>query len=119
MSPDAIWGVVRDSAMIPEWFDALKSVETLGDTRVLTLEDGSTVEEEIVLCDDIARRFQYRIIGGDIPVESHLATIDVLPTEKGAMIIYSTEVSPAEVAKVIEPAIKAAVNNLVHLTEGH
>ena len=43
--------------------------------------------EEIVTVDLQLRRFQYRVTGGDLPVEEHLGTIDVIELEEQNSIL--------------------------------
>ncbi len=47
-----------------------------------------------------------------MPVESHLGTIDVLDVDGRALVVYSTEVTPDEVADTLGPAIEDGVRGL-------
>ncbi len=63
--------------------------------------------------DDKLRRLQYRVSGGDLAVDSHLGTVDVIGLGAGrSVLIYGSDVEPAEVAEVFDPAIKEAVDGL-------
>ena len=56
--------------------------------------------------------FQYRIVGGGVPVESHLGTVDVAEDDGASFVLYSTEVSPDEVADTLGPAIEDGLRGL-------
>lgn len=58
------------------------------------------------------RRFQYRIVGGGVPVESHLGTVDVLDVAGTTTVVHSTEVTPDEVAATLRPAIEVGLRAL-------
>lgn len=66
--------------------------------------------------DSELRRFQYRITSG-MPVESHLGTVDVLDDDAGALVIYSTEVTPDELADQMGPLIEEGLAGLKQYLE--
>jgi carbon monoxide dehydrogenase subunit G len=108
---DEVWKVVSDAGTM-DWFPAAESSSLNGNVRTVTFSGGVSVEEEIVTNDDDLRRFQYRIIGGSMPVESHLGTIDVLEDGDGSIVIYSTDVTPDGLAKPMNSSLRAAVDGL-------
>ncbi|WP_435119667.1 SRPBCC family protein [Amycolatopsis thermoflava] len=111
--PDAVWKVVGDAANIADWFPAM-TASTGDDTRrTVTLRDGARLEEEVVTRDPVLRRFQYRVVGGDLGVESHLGTVDVIEVPGvGSLVVYSTEIEPASLAGAFDEAISEAVAGL-------
>ncbi|SNR75411.1 Polyketide cyclase / dehydrase and lipid transport [Haloechinothrix alba] len=112
-SPEAIWEVVSDAPAISGWFPAI--TDSTGDNRrrTVTLADGSTLQEDIVTCDPELRRFQYRIVGGDLPIDSHLGTIDVIRIDdRRSLVVYSTEIEPSSVAETFSGAIADGVESL-------
>lgn len=112
-SPDEVWRVVADAAGISQWFPGIEEAEADAHSRRVTMQGGVALQEEIVTSDDDLRRFQYRVTGGDIPVESHLGTVDVLDAgDGGALVIYSTDVTPDAVAEQMDGAIAGAVKGL-------
>lgn len=77
----------------------------------MVLANGARVEETFTL-DPQLRRFQYRIVGGEVPVDDHLGTIDVIAIPNGCVVVYSTEVHPDDIAPVIDPAVADAARTL-------
>src|SRR3954452_4746114 len=116
-SADEVWKVVSDAGSM-DWFPGIESCTLSGTTRTVTFSGGITVEEQIVTNDDELRRLQYRIVGGAMPVESHLGTIDVLEDGDGALVIYSTDVEPDGFLKPMRSSTRAAVEQLKKHLEG-
>ena len=79
---------------------------------------GAELVEELVTVDDGLRRFQYRITEGPMPLEFHLATVDVLPDGDSSLVIYSTEVIPDDAKPVVDAAIASGVEGLKAYLEG-
>lgn len=111
-SPDVVWAAVTDPETIAEWFPVIKTATKTDRGRDLVLEDGGVVIEDIVTNDSALRRFQYVITDGDMPVESHLGTVDVLDVDGSAVVVYSTEIEPAALAEGFGPLTEAALDGL-------
>ena len=111
-SPDDVWQAVADAGAISTWFPLIEESRAEGDSRFCTLQGGGKLEEQIVTSDDELRRFQYRITGGEMPVEFHLGTVDVLPNGDGSLVIYSTDVTPDEAAEQMNGALAQGLDGL-------
>src|SRR6059058_2847744 len=108
---DEVWKVVSDAGNM-DWFPGVEACTLTGTTRSVTFTGGVEVQEEIVTNDDDLRRFQYRIVGGALPVEFHLGTVDVLEDGAGSLVIYGTDVVPDGFAKPMGASVGAAVEGL-------
>lgn len=109
---EVVWQMVGDPAAITEWAPSIASCEMQGTTRILTLDRGGTVEEDIVTLDRSLHRIQYCVRKG-LPVESHLATVDVIELSAGScIVIYGTDVTPNSVSKHIATAIEGSIRYL-------
>ncbi len=109
--PDKVWAGVRDPLALLDWFEGLDGGEMVGSARQLKMGD-ITVTEEIVTVDDDLRRFQYSITEMPIPVEYHLATIDVLEDGDGTLIIYGVDVKPDMLGDILAPTIVGATKGM-------
>lgn len=115
--PDRVWEVVSDAATISEWYPLIsRSHLDSNGVRHIELSDGSRLEEKIVTSNEFLRRFQYRIQGGDLPVEHHLGTIDVIPIEDKTLVVYSSEITPDNLALLVDSAVKDALVGLRDVT---
>jgi hypothetical protein len=103
-------------------------VEIDGDERTITLASGLPLIERVAVRPDL-RRFQYRLEGA-LPVEEHLASIDVIPgpgpgpnSDGGSgpnarcLVVYSTDVVPHALAPIIDGAVGEALDSLKQLME--
>jgi hypothetical protein len=109
--PEQVWKVVSDVGVIADWFPMIESSSATGSTRTCTMAGGGGLEEEIVTNDSELRRLQYRITKG-VPLEYHLATLDVLEDRDGALVIYSADVRPDEAADVMGPTFESGLEGL-------
>lgn len=107
-----VWQVVADAGAISRWFPMIEESSAEGSTRRCTMKGGGRLVEEIVTSDDELRRFQYRIVDGDMPVEHHLGTVDVLEDGEGSLVVYSTDVAPDEVAAQMDGALAQGLQGL-------
>ncbi|HET7651974.1 MAG TPA: SRPBCC family protein [Acidimicrobiales bacterium] len=120
---DDVWSLVRDSSRVTEWFPHMTDVKVDDDagTRTITLESGLPLLEDIVSVRDDLRRFQYRLVG-PLPVQHHLASIDVIADpadiDHRCLVTYSTDVEPHALAFILDGAVREALDNLKRVMEG-
>jgi hypothetical protein len=115
--PDEVWAIVGDPARIAEWFPGIESATVEGDVRTVHTGSGIPMPEQIVTCDPLQRRFQYRITTGLF--KEHLSTLDVLDLEDGtSLVVYGADADPATMALVIAGAAGNALEHLRTRMEG-
>ena len=113
---DTAWGVVGRPELLHRWFPGIVACEVAGDVRTVTLATGLTLDETILTCDPLQRRFQYRIAGGFFT--EHLASVDVIPLDDATcMVIYASDAAPATMAVVLGGATGGALVELRRLLE--
>jgi hypothetical protein len=114
--PDEVWAVAGAPERIQEWFPGIVASTVDGQTRIVHTASGLPIPEQIVTCDRLQRRFQYRLA---IPVCSeHLSTLDVLDAGDGtSLVVYAADADPAAMALVIAGAAGNALRNLRDLME--
>ena len=110
-SADDVWARVRDAAGLHTWFPGLTNCTVEGNNRVIFLGSGLAMPEEILVIDDVQRRFQYRITA---PVfRHHRGTIDVIAlTDDECLVVYSTEADPRTMALTISGGTAGALDEL-------
>ena len=101
---------------MPRWFPGIAGVKIDGTHRIVTTGAGVPMPEEIVTCDPLLRRFQYRITAPMF--RHHLSTIDVIDLEDGtSLAIYAVDAEPAVLALTIGGAAGAALEYLKSMLE--
>lgn len=108
-----VWPLVADPNGIVSWFPGLQACTYADGVRHVTTETGVEVDEEIVTNDAELRRFQYRLRPGPVPVEQHLATVDVLDDGAGgSIVVYSVDVAPDALGAAMQSTVAGAVAGL-------
>ena len=106
-----VWALAGDAARLHEWFPGIVACAVDGRRRTITTGTGIDMPEEILVHDDVRRRFQYRL---DLPLISHhRGTIDVIDLEDGTcLVVYATEADPRTMALMIGGGTRGAIDEL-------
>ena len=106
-----VWRLAGDVTRLHEWFPGIDSCDVKGNVRVITLGSGMSMPEEILVHDDIQRRFQYRIT---VPMFTyHRGGIDVIDLgDDTCLVVYSTDADPRAMALTIGGATAGALDEL-------
>ena len=120
-SPAFVWDAVRDvgalhSRLVPGF---VSMTEMLPDvptpTRRVTFANGAVADEVIVDNDDERRRLVWSIQS----VEHHNGVMTVLDAEGGALVSWTADVLPAELAERFSPMMAAGLATMkAHLEQG-
>ncbi len=112
-----VWALAGDPAALHLWFPGIVSSAVDGTTRIIVTGTGIPMPEEILVCDNTLRRFQYRLAAPF--VQHHRGTIDVIELDDEACLaVYSTECDPRTMALVIGGASADALTELKRQMEG-
>ena len=114
---EEVWALLGDPARLHEWFPGITDTKVDGTSRVITTGMGLPMPEEIVTDDQIARRFQYRLL---LPaIKEHLSTLDVHDLGDGTTLAaYAADADPAAMALIIGGAAGNALTNAKRMLEG-
>jgi hypothetical protein len=115
-SADTVWNIVRDPRSIPQWFPGITSCDVEGKLRTIHLANGMSIPEEIIVSDDIIRRFAYKVVS---PLyKMHLGTIDVHEIgPNDTLCVYSTTAEPDVWALVIGGGSYSALDEIQRIAE--
>ncbi len=103
-----VWKVVGDFGGISEWSPGIESCEVHGDERTIKAM-GMEIVERLLARDGQKHLISYGIVGGQVPVDHHKATITVYPDGKGSRVTYAVEVEPDTLVPVMEQSYKGAL----------
>ena len=112
-----VWALAGDATKLHTWFPGIVQSTVEGNLRTIVTATGISMPEEILVCDDTQRRFQYRIT---TPIfKHHRGTIDVIDlADETCIVVYSTEADPRTMAMVIGSGTAAALQELKRQMEG-
>mgnify|MGYP001178305767 FL=1 len=106
-----VWKLAGDAARLHEWFPGIASCQVDGNTRVIVLDSGIPMPEEILVCDDVHYRFQYRTTVSVFTY--HRGMIDVIDLgDDTCVVVYSTDADPRAMALTIGGATAGALEEL-------
>ena len=88
---EAVWAAVRDFGALAAWHPAIAKSEieqghdpdVVGCVRKLTLKDGGTARERLMMLDDSRYSFTYNFETPAFPVANYLATLELVPVTNG------------------------------------
>ncbi|MEE9332282.1 MAG: SRPBCC family protein [Methylophilaceae bacterium] len=132
-----VWEKVRNFGDLGAWHPAVAKTEIVGGTnnqkgavRLLTLQDGGTINETLTAYNDSAKTYSYIINEGVLPVSSYASTIQVVPTSSGSEVIWQgnfkrkdVSASPAKgqgdatATKTIHAVYRGGLDNLKKISE--
>jgi uncharacterized protein YndB with AHSA1/START domain len=106
-----VWALAGDATKLHHWFPGIVDCTVDGTTRIITTGTGMPMPEEILVCDNTQRRFQYRLAAPIIT--HHRGTIDVIDLgDDTCLVVYSTECDPRTMALVIGGGTAGALDEL-------
>jgi carbon monoxide dehydrogenase subunit G len=109
-TPDATWAVVRDFHGLDAWMPGIDELVSEGDDRVLSMM-GMSIRERLVHLDEDGLAITYTIVEG-APVESHQATITVVPEGDGCLVTWDVSATPDEMAGFMQGMYQQALEPL-------
>lgn len=138
-SPDDVWAKVKDFDGLNTWHPAVASDKivtgtnnTVGAERLLTLQDGGTINEKLTAFDEKHHRFSYMILKGVLPVSDYNSTLVVKAAGKGrSKVTWSgtfkrkhvgsnppADANDATATKTIASVYRGGLDNLKTVVEG-
>lgn len=111
-----VWALAGDPARLHEWFPGIVACRVEGTSRTITTATGMELPEEILVQDDVHRRFQYRL--ATPVIAHHRGTIDVIDLDDGTcLVVYATDADPRTMALVVGGGSRAALDELKRQVE--
>lgn len=124
-----VWAKVKDFNALNSWHPAVAKTEILagennkvGAVRLLTLNDGGTIEEDLLAWDEAGMTFSYNIVQSVLPVSDYEATLTVEATSNtSSKVIWSASFNAGKGADdktaqdTISGIFDAGLENLVNI----
>ncbi len=85
--PDKVWAVVKDFGGAHKWVPGIVDTSLNGTTRILKLDGGAQVVEELEAIDDASMSLRFRMKDpGPVPVNNFSAQISVSANGNGSVV---------------------------------
>jgi carbon monoxide dehydrogenase subunit G len=106
-----VWELAGDPTRLHEWFPGIVSCQVDGNMRTIVLGTGIAMPEEILVHDNVQRRFQYQITAGVFTY--HRGGIDVIDLDDDTcLVVYTTDADPRAMALTIGGGTAGALDEL-------
>jgi carbon monoxide dehydrogenase subunit G len=114
--PHEVWAAIADvgavhTRLLP---GRVRDARIEGDTRVLTMPDGTEVRELIVAVDHEDRRMAYSVQGpGRLELAHHHAAFQVFDHDGGrARLVWTTDVLPHERGPAVRARVRVGIEEI-------
>lgn len=88
------WEKLADVGAISNIVGIISESKIDGEKRVCTMADGGVLEERIISLDHDLMRICYCITKSPMDLEFHSASMQIVPNNKGATFIWTTDLKP-------------------------
>ena len=93
-SANELWAILSDVARC-DWVPSIEDIKISDDCRYFEMKGMGEITEKILKCDEQEMILQYSAIETPVPIEHHLATMQIFPiSEKQCSLTWITEISP-------------------------
>lgn len=110
-SPAQLWAIVGTPDRV-DWVPGVTECTYDGSVRSLSLPGAGSIKEQILALDDAAMTMQYSCIESPIPLESHVAEIEVKASADGTTMHWRTTVAPEQFEQFIAESMDGAIEQL-------
>ncbi len=114
--PSQLWEIVGTPGRT-DWVPGVTDCVLDGDVRSLTLPGAGSIKEKIISRDESAMTMQYSCIESPMPLESHLAEIQISGSGDQTEFIWKTTVEPVQFEKFIAESMDGAIDQLRTILE--
>ena len=115
--PSQLWQLVGTPDCV-DWVPGVTLSEFDGEVRSLTMPGAGALKEKILNVDDNAMSIEYTVTESPLPLDSHIAEIQVSGTSGATEMVWKTSVTPEAYEKFIVETMDGAIAQLRSMLEG-
>jgi hypothetical protein len=120
VSPQRVWDAIADVGAVHQRLLPGRVVGTRieGDTRILTMPDGSQIRELIISVDHSARRMAYAVVEGQrLPLTYHHAAFQVFGQGRHSRLVWQTDLLPHAMADAVRARVERGIVEIKQVLE--
>ena len=110
-SADQLWAIVGTPDRI-DWVPGAASCTYDGEVRSLSLPGAGDIKERILSRDDDQRSMEYSCFETPAPLESHYASMQIIPNADGCRLIWETAVTPLAFESFIRTSMEGCLERI-------
>lgn len=110
-SADQLWAIVGT----PDRIDCVPGAASCtydGEVRSLSLPGAGDIKERILSRDDDRRTMEYSCFETPAPLESHHASMQIIPNADGCRLIWETAVTPVAFESFIRTSMEGCLERI-------
>ena len=108
---DPLWSIVGTPDRI-DWVPGAASCTFDGEVRSLSLPGAGNIKERILSRDADQRTMEYSCFETPAPLESHHASMQIIPSASGCRLIWETSVTPAAFEGFIRASMEGCLEKI-------
>ena len=111
-SAEHLWEILSDVSRC-DWVPTIQAITIDGDCRCFEMEGMGTITEKILLKDEDHMILQYSAIKTPAPIEHHLATMKIIPSDdSNCYLEWTTEIAPDDFADSIHQGMLVSIEGI-------
>ena len=111
-SANELWAILSDLARC-DWVPSIEDITLSDDCRYFEMKGMGEITEKILKCDEQEMILQYSAIETPVPIEHHLATMQIFPiNEQECLLTWITEISPDIFAESIHHGMLSSIDGI-------
>tara|TARA_B100001287_G_scaffold34468_1_gene24467 strand:- start:131 stop:514 length:384 start_codon:yes stop_codon:yes gene_type:complete len=111
-SASELWAILSDVARC-DWVPSIEDITLSDGCRYFEMKGMGEITEKILKCDEQEMILQYSAIETPVPIEHHLATMQIFPiSEKQCSLTWITEISPDIFSNGIHQGMFASIEGI-------
>ena len=111
-SAKELWAILSDVARC-DWVPSIEYITLSDGCRYFEMKGMGEITEKILKCDEQEMILQYSAIETPLPIEHHLATMQIFPiSEQKCSLTWITEISPDIFSNGIHQAMLASIEGI-------
>lgn len=108
---DQLWAIVGTPDRI-DWVPGAASCTFDGEVRSLSLPGAGNIKERILSRDADQRTMEYSCFETPAPLESHHASMQIIPNADGCRLIWETAVTPLAFESFIRTSMEGCLERI-------
>ena len=113
-SADQLWAILGTPDRI-DWVPGVTSCTFDGEVRSLHLPGAGDIKERILSRDEDSKTMEYSCFETPAPLESHHASIEIIPNADGCRLLWETTVAPIEIETFIRTSMEGCLERLTEI----
>ena len=107
-----LWAILSDVGR-SDWVPSIDEIKLNDNCRYFEMKGMGKITEKILKCDEQEMILQYSAIETPLPIEHHLATMQIFPiSEQKCSLTWITEISPDIFSNGIHQGMLASIEGI-------